>query len=213
MSAVAHSMDAISLGFSDEDYKAERPELKTDTFFEWRISDANIKRTKKGDNLTVVLKCEALDANAAAMAPKWMNVAMPVSIPGENITCPDYAKKMFLAQMAPLFPELGPYDNVEVDPYSGTKTYYKDGEVITGKAFDLARFDSNKRIGALAKEFAQVWMETMDKSSLDVLLDKRFFAILKKSKDGQYVNIAEMRASAPTDKDVVYDRKEAFKKK
>lgn len=213
MSAVAHSMDAISLEFSDEDYKAERPEPKTDTFFEWRISDANIKRTKKGDNLTVVIKCEALDENAAAMFPKWMNVAIPVSIPSENISCPDYAKSMFLKQMAPLFPEMGPYDNVEVDPFNGKKVYYKDGEVISGKAFDLARFDSNKRIGALAKEFAQVWMETKDKSSLDVLLDKRFFAILKKSKDDKYVNIAEMKTSAPTDKDVVYNRKEAFKTK
>lgn len=207
----AHSMDAISLGFDDDDYKDSRPEPKLDTPFEWRIADATVKRTKSGGNLTLLLKCEALDEQASAMFPKWVNIAIPVSIPSENIECPDYAKSMFLKQLAPLYPEMGPYDNIEKDPYSGKKVYFKDGEQISGKEFDLAKFESNKKIGALAKTFAQAWMTTKDKASIEELCEKRFFAILKASKDGQYVNITNMNARAPEDAEVVYSRREAFK--
>lgn len=211
MTAVAHKMDEITLGFSDEDYKDNRPEPKVDTYFEWRVSDATVKRTKSGSNLTLLLKVEALDENAAALFPKWINVAIPVSIPSENIKCPDYAKSMFLSQLAPLYPELGPYDNVEPDPYTGKNVYYKDGEQISGKEFDLAKYESNKKVGAFAAEFAKAWMENCDKASIDHLLERRFFGILKASKDGKYVNVAKMNARAPTDAMVVYTRKEAFK--
>lgn len=207
----AHKLDAISLSFTEEDYKANRPEPRLDTYFEFRVSDANVKRSKNGKNLALTLKVEALDEMASAMFPRWMNVAIPVDIASEKIECPEYAKSMFLKQMAPLFPEHGPYDNVEKDPYSGKNVYYKDGEQISGKEFDLARFASNKKVGAFAKEYAAAWLETGDKVSIDALLEKRFFAILKASKDGKYVNIADMSARAPQDRDVVYTRQEAFK--
>lgn len=212
MSAV-HSMDSISLGFTDDDYKADRPEPKTDVFFEWRIGDAIIKRAKSGKYLSVVLKVEALDGNGSAMFPKWINLAVPVSIPGEGIECPDYSKKMFLDSLRPLFPELGAYDRVDTDAISGRRVYMKDGQPLTGKDFDVAKMESNRKVGAMAKDFAQAWLDSGDKTSLDIFLDRKFFGILKSSKDGQYTNVSKMRSEPPADASVVYDRKDAYKSK
>lgn len=213
MTAAAHNLDSITLGFTEEDYKDARPEPKLDTYFEWRVTDATVRRSKSKPNLTLLLKVEALDEQAASMFPKWINVAIPVSIPGESIICPEYAKSMFLSQLAPLYPEIGPYDNVELDPFTGKKTYYKDGDVLTSHDYDLAKFESNKAIGAKARWFAELWMESADKVTIDELLDRKFFAILKASTDGKYVNVAKMSARAPEDKEIVYSRKEAFKAK
>lgn len=211
--SAAYTLDAITLAFTDEDYKDNRPDPKLDTFFEWRVSDATVRRAKNRPNLTLLLKVEALDEQAAAMFPKWINITVPVSIPAENIVCPDYAKSMFLSQLAPLYPEVGPYDNVELDPFSGKKSYYKDGEQLSNKDFDVAKFESNKQIGAMARKFAELWMNTKDKATVDELLDRKFFGILKASTDGKYVNVSKMNARAPLDQEVVYSRKEAFKNK
>jgi hypothetical protein len=145
-----------------------------------------------------------LDGDGKKMFQKYINIPMPVSI-GEN-TAPDYAKFMWLNSVRPLFPEHAPFDKVEKDAITGKNVFYKNGEVVKGKAYEDAVTAANMAIGSLAKDVAREWVESGDNTPVAAFVDKCFFAKLKASKDAKYVNVDRMYTEAPDGEEVCYDR-------
>lgn len=210
MAATAYSIDELTLDFAEADYKPQSRELTTGLFYEWEINAATIKQQDetKGGHLAMSIECKALDSDGKQMAKKWLYVALPVSI-GEN-SSPVWAKGMWLGSIRPLYPEWAPYDSVEKDPITDKRVYMKDGKPLKGKEYDVAITEANKKVGALAKEFAKEWIENGDGHKIEAFAGKKFFAKLKVDKSGKYTNFDWMQANAPTDEEVCYDRKVAL---
>lgn len=207
MTATPFSLDSITLEYSQEDYKPQRLQPKTGIWFEFQVSSAKTEQASQG-HLQVKCEAEALDSNGKSMFKKYMNIPMPVSI-GEH-AAPTYAKGLWLMNVVPLFPDNVAYDRMEKDPATGKLQYFKGQERLEGKAYDEAMTAQNKVIGEKAREVAVQWVKEGDGCTVADFQGKRFFAQVKESKDGKYVNIDRPYAMAPDGEDVCYDRKEAM---
>lgn len=201
------SLDDLRSEYTDEDYKIQRREPKPGIVYEFEVIDAQVLQSNKGF-LNMKLEVHALDSDGKQMFKKYINVPMPISLP--DVQAPEYAKGLWITNVKPFFPEHAPYDKVEEDAITGKKVYSKGGEPIKGDAYDKAVFEANKAVAAKATDVAKIWVEKGDKSAVPDFAGKRFFAKVKVSKDGKYVNVDKMTSTVPEGEDVCYDRKAAL---
>jgi hypothetical protein len=209
MSATPFTLDDITLAYSEEDYKPQRAQPKIGLTFEFEVIAAKVEQSKQG-HLQAALQVSALDSDGKEMFKKYLNVPMPVSI--KEIQAPEYAKGMWTMMVGPLFPKLAPYDSVAIDTATGRKVYSKGGKELKGPEFDEAIVTYRKAIAEIAKTTARQWIEEGDASTIEQFMNKRFYAKLRASKDGKYVNIDRMYPTAPDGEEVCYDKKEAMTK-
>lgn len=209
MSATPFTLDDLTLAYSEEDYKPQRQEPKTGVTFEFEVKSAKVEQSKQG-HIQAALQVAALDSDGREMFKKYLNIPLPVSI--RDIVAPEYSKGMWKQMTAPLFPEVAAYDKVEIDTATGRKVYSKKGKELEKGSFDSETVKQNKALAEIAKDCAKDWIEGGDGSPLGQFAEKRFFAKLRTSKDGKYVNIDRMYFRAPENESVCYDRKEALGK-
>lgn len=207
MSATAFTLDDLTVEFSKEDYTPSQRQPKCGIWYEWNITNASIKMHDKG-YLQVNCECDALDQDGKRMFKKYLNIAVPVSV-GTN-TAPTWAKGLWLSQVVPLFPEHVAYDTVEKDDITGKMAYLKDGEKLSGKAYEEAFTKQNEAIGSKAKEVAVEWIRDGDGTVIEDFLGKKFFATLKSDPSGKYTNVDRMYCFAPKGVEICYDKKTAL---
>lgn len=208
MSATAFTLDDITLEYSQEDYKPQSYEPKTDTWFEFKVRTAEVSKHTNG-YLAVKMECDALDGDGKKMFSKNIFAAMPVSV-GEEISAPTWAKGLWLQNIRPLYPEHAAYDSMSKDPITGKTGYVKDGKSMPRDMVERAKTEANKKVGTMAKGIARGWVENGDGNVVDDFLNRTFFAKVKADKSGKYTNIDKATALLPDGEEVCYDKKAAL---
>lgn len=208
MSATAFTLDDITLEYSQEDYKPQSYEPKTDTWFEFKVRTAEVSQHANG-YLAVKMECDALDGDGKKMFSKNIFAALPVSV-GEEISSPTWAKGMWLQNIRPLYQEFAAFDKIGKDPITGKTAYWKGGKALSRDEVEDMKTEANKQVGQLAKGIARGWVESGDGHVVDEFLNRTFFAKVKADKSGKYTNIDKATTLLPYGEEACYDKKLAL---